>query len=274
MRSPATALPARRPRAGWLEAAARAGLAAKAVLYGVVGGLALAVAAGAGGRPADQQGALARLADEPLGGVLIGLLAAGLAGYGVWRLAQALLDTGGEGREAKGVVTRVGYAGSAAIHLALMGFAIRLLAGGGGGGQGSGQEQRTTAGVLGWPGGRALVIVAALVIVGVGIYNVYRGLSREFLEDLDLRGSARRPVEWLGVAGHAGRGAVFGLVGAFLMKAAVEHDPSEAEGLDGALARLAGQPYGQSLLGLAAAGLLAYAAYCVADARYRSPARI
>lgn len=58
------------------------------------------------------------------------------------------------------------------------------------------------------------------------------------------------------------------------MKAAIEHYPSEAEGLDGALARLAGQPYGEALLGLAAADLLAYAAYCVADARFRAPARI
>ena len=67
---------------------------------------------------------------------------------------------------------------------------------------------------------------------------------------------------------------MFALVGVFLMKAAVEYDPSEAEGLDGALARLADQPYGQVLLGLAAAGLLAYAAYCLADARYHDPAQV
>jgi hypothetical protein len=67
---------------------------------------------------------------------------------------------------------------------------------------------------------------------------------------------------------------VFGLVGIFLMKAAIEFDPSEAEGLDGALARLADQPYGQVLLGLTAAGLVAYAAYCVADARYHDPAQV
>ena len=89
-----------------------------------------------------------------------------------------------------------------------------------------------------------------------------------------MGGAARRTAERVGLVGHVARGAVFALIGAFLMKAAVEFDPSEAEGLDGALARLAGQPYGQVLLGLTAAGLLAYAAYCVLDARYRDSARV
>jgi Domain of Unknown Function (DUF1206) len=265
-------------RRDWLEPAARAGLLAKAALYGIIGALALAVAVGAGGETTDQKGALATLADEPAGGFLIGLLAAGLLGYGVWRLVQAIFDTGGEGDDATGVVKRIGYGASAAIHLALFGFAISLLAGSGGSssgsGSGSGQEQETTAGVLGWPGGRAIVIIAALIIIGVGAYNAYRGITKRFMEDLAVGGDARRVVEPLGVVGHVARGVVFALIGVFLMKAAVEYDPSEAVGLDGALARLADQPYGQALLGLTAVGLLAYAAYCVADARYRTRSRV
>jgi hypothetical protein len=42
-----------------------------------------------------------------------------------------------------------------------------------------------------------------------------------------------------------------------------------AVGLDGALQKLAHQSYGPYLLGLTAAGLVAYAIYCLADARYR-----
>jgi hypothetical protein len=264
-------------RRDWLEPAARAGLLAKAALYGIIGATALAVAAGAGGQTTDQPGALATLADEPGGGLLIGLLAAGLLCYGLWRLVQAIFDTGGEGDEATGIVRRIGYAASGAIHLTLFAFAIGLLAGSGSGsgsGSSSGQEQETTAGVLGWTGGRAIVIVAALVIIGVGAYNAHRGVTKGFMEDLSVGGRARRLVEPLGVAGHVARGVVFALVGVFLMKAAVEFDPSEAVGLDGALTRLAHQPYGQVLLGLAAAGLLAYAAYCVADARFHRRSRV
>jgi hypothetical protein len=266
-------------RREWLEPAARAGLVAKAVLYAIIGVLALAVAAGAGGETTDQSGALATIAEAPAGAVLVGLVAAGLLGYALWRLVQAVFDTGREGDDAKGIVRRVGYAASAAIHLALFAFAIRLLADSGGGsssgaGSGSGQEQQATAGVLGWPGGRAIVIIAALVIIGVGAYNAYRGITKSFMDELVVGGGARTAVERLGMVGHVARGAVFALVGVFLMKAAVEYDPSEAEGLDGALARLANQPYGQVLLGLAAAGLVAYAAYCLADARYHDPAQV
>jgi hypothetical protein len=265
-------------RPEWLEPAARAGLIAKAVVYGLIGALALALAFGAGGKTTDQKGALATLVDAPAGAFLVGLVAAGLLGYALWRLVQAVFDTGGEGADATGVVKRIGYGASAVIHLALFVFAIRLLADSGGSGSSSGggqrEEQQATAGVLGWPGGRAIVIVAALVIIGVGAYNVYRGLSRDFMDELRVGGPKRDVIEKLGLVGNVARGVVFGLVGIFLMKAAIEFDPSEAEGLDGALARLADQPYGQVLLGLTAAGLVAYAAYCVADARYHDPAQV
>jgi hypothetical protein len=62
---------------------------------------------------------------------------------------------------------------------------------------------------------------------------------------------------------------VFGLVGIFLVKAAIEYQPTAAVGLDGALAKLAHQSYGSWLLGLVAAGLVAFAVYSLSDARYR-----
>ncbi len=267
-------------RREWLEPAARAGLAARAALYGIIGALAFALAVGAGGDTTDQKGALATLADETGGAVLIGLLAAGLLGYGVWRLVQAIFDTGREGDDAMGVVTRIGYAASGAIHLTLFAFAVQLLAGSGSssgsgsGSSGSQQARETTAGVLGWPGGRALVVIAALVIIGVGVYNAYEGAAKKFMDDLRVSGRARTVVERLGMVGYIARGAVFVLIGIFLMKAAVEFDPSEAVGLDGALARLADQPYGHVLLGLTAVGLLAFAAYSAADARYHDSSQV
>jgi hypothetical protein len=62
---------------------------------------------------------------------------------------------------------------------------------------------------------------------------------------------------------------VFGLIGWFLVKAAVEYDPKEAIGLDGALQKLVHQSYGAWLLGITAGGLIAYALFCFVEARYR-----
>jgi hypothetical protein len=62
---------------------------------------------------------------------------------------------------------------------------------------------------------------------------------------------------------------VFALIGIFVVKAAYDYNPREAIGLDGALQKLASQSYGSWLLGIVAAGLLAYAVFCFFEARYR-----
>lgn len=260
----------------WVKALFRLGMVAKAVLYAVIGVLAIGVALDVGGRTTDAAGALETLADEPFGAALLVVLAIGLLGYAAWRLAQALIDIDEKGSDAKAIVTRGGYFVSGAIHLALMAYALRLLVdssgtsgSSGSAGSGGGQEQQATAGVLDWPGGRAIVIAAAVVVIGVGVYNVVEGVTKSFMEGMSVSGRTQDAVETIGLIGLVARGAVFGLVGWFLMKAAIEYDPNEAVGLDGALGRLANQPYGQALLAATAAGLVAYALYCLAQARYR-----
>lgn len=260
----------------WVERLFRAGLVAKAVLYAVVGVLALGVAIDVGGRTTDTGGALQTLADQPFGRVLMVLLAIGLLGYAAWRIAQAVLDTDDEGDGAKAVVTRIGAAASALIHLGLMVLAIRLVADSGSGSGGAGgsgsradQESQATAGVFDWPAGRWIVLVAAAVVIGVGAYNVYEGISRGFMDKMRVSGSRRRLVERLGVVGYVARGVVFGIAGVFLAKAAIEYDAKEAVGIDGALAELADRSLGPVLLGIVAAGLIAYALTCLAWARYR-----
>ena len=79
----------------------------------------------------------------------------------------------------------------------------------------------------------------------------------------------RRFVERIGVIGHVARMVVFGLTGIFLIKAAADYNPQAAIGVDGALAKLARQTYGHVLLGVVAAGLIAFALYSLSDARYR-----
>ena len=76
-------------------------------------------------------------------------------------------------------------------------------------------------------------------------------------------------VTWIGMFGHLARMVVFGLVGIFLIKAAIDYNPKKAVGLDGALAKLAHHSYGPALLGIVATGLVAFALYSLSDARYR-----
>ncbi len=230
--------------------------------------IAAKVAAGEAGRPEDQRGALGTLADEPLGTFLLVLLALGLAGYALWRLAQVFL--GARGKDGAGdVAERAASVGRAGIYGALSVFAWMIVAGDRTGGS---AEQKQTATALDWPGGVVLVVAVGVVVVGVAAYQAYRAVTRAFLEDLDLGRAgeaARATVTYIGTAGHAARAVVFGLIGVFLVKAALEHDPRDAIGLDGALSEVASQPYGRYLLVLVAAGLLLFGAYCMIEARYR-----
>ena|SRR6185437_3786660 len=248
----------------WL---ARGGLIARGVVYGVIGAIALAVAVGAGGRPTNQQGALETIARQPLGSVLLALLAAGLAGYSAWRLTRAATGRGRE--ETDSGFDRVAGAASGVSYLLLFVVAIEILVSSGGGG---GNTARETAGVLGWPAGPELVAATGVVLVGVGVYQGYKGLGRKFMETSrteEMQPRARSAYAALGAFGHTARAVVFLLVGYGLIRAAVDYDPREARGLDGALRELARASYGPLLLGVVAAGLIAFAAYSVADARYR-----
>ena len=247
---------------------ARAGFVSRGVVYGVIGILAIKLAIGAGGKTTDQSGALRTIAHQPFGEVLLVLVAIGLAGYSLWRLLHALLGHGPE-RSDSGL-DRVAALGSGIAYGAICVVAIEILLGSSSGT--SGHASKATAGVLGWPGGTWLVAVAGALFVGIALYLGYRGLTQDFVEDAKTEKMSDVTRKWyklLATCGHLARAIVFGLVGAFMIKAAVEFNPSKAVGLDGALAKLAQQSYGSALLGIVAAGLIAFALYSLADARFR-----
>jgi len=249
------------------EVLARVGFVARGLIYGVIGILAVKVAVGAGGRTANQAGALRTIAQQPFGKVLLILVAVGLAGYALWRFVHALLGHGPEGTDS--TLDRVAALGSGVTYALICAIAVEILLGSG---ASSGNAKQPTAGVLGWPAGTWIVGGAGAVLCGVAIYQGYRGISRDFLDDSkteDMSPAVRTWITWIGTFGHLARMVVFGLVGIFLIKAAVEYNPDKAVGLDGALAKLANHPYGSVLLGIVAAGLIAFAVYSLSDARYR-----
>jgi Domain of Unknown Function (DUF1206) len=254
----------------WVERFGRAGLVAKGVLYGVIGILAIKIALGAGGEQADREGALREIAAQPLGKVLLGLLALGFAGYAVWRLAQGLLDRDDEGERLKGLAKRGGAIARAGWYGSLCALTVAKIAGAGG--EGGRSEDRATAGVLGLPLGRYIVFGAAAGFFAAAAFNGYRSVTGKFrkkLETQKMSDAEETAATGFGILGHLARVVVFGLIGAFLAKAAWEFDPKETRGLDGALREVAQQSYGGLLLGSVGLGLCAYALYCFVQARYR-----
>lgn len=249
----------------WL---ARSGFAARGLIYGIIGVLAVKLALGDGGKTTSQQGALQTIAGQPFGKALLTAVAIGLGGYALWRLLRAALGHGPESSDHG--LERIAGVASGIAYAILCVTAFKLVIGAGTSGSGSPQEP--AAGVLGWPGGPWLVGGGGAVLVGVGLFQGYKGLSRDFLDDSkteEMSSAGRRAFTAVGVAGHLARMVVFGLVGYFLIRAAIDYQPSQAVGLDGALARLQQNAYGPVLLGVVAAGLVLFALYSLADARYR-----
>ena len=250
------------------RALARAGLAARGILYVLLGWVAILVALGQTSRQADQQGALQLLAGEPYGLVSLWLLGIGFAGYALWRLSEAAFGVTGAGNGAgprlKSLVRALIYAGFAYLT-------FQIIAGTAG--NSAKKQQDLTAKVMHHPGGQVLVGIVGAIIVAVGVALVLEGLRRKFLKHLQtsqMSPQTRRVVERLGTIGTAARGVVFALAGVLVIDAAITYKPAKAGGIDQALLTLRDQPFGQVLLILAALGLIIFGIYGLCEARWRT----
>ena len=251
------------------EALARSGLVARGVVFGVIGVLALELALGSGGKTTSQQGALETIAREPFGRVLLVIVAIGLAGYAFWRLVSAAV--GPRDGADDGVSKRVPALASGIVYAALCFTAVKILFGAHATSSAS-NPKHATGGALGWPGGPVLVTIAGVILIGVALFQGYQGLSRKFCEEArtqEMGAGVRRVYTALGVFGYLARMVVFLLVGYGVIKAALDYNPRNAIGLDGALQKLGHSAYGPELLGMVSIGLIGFGLYCVADARYR-----
>ncbi|MCX4878481.1 DUF1206 domain-containing protein [Streptomyces sp. NBC_00847] len=262
----------RAARGSVTEGAARAGLAARGAIYLLVGALALQIAFGDGNRQADRGGALATLAGQPFGAVLLWALGLGLAGMAVWRLSEALFGSvGPDGRTPR---KRLLAAVRCVFYVFVAYSVLRFAAGphDGAGGSSDKQSRDVTARVLDLPAGQWLVGAAGAGVVVGGVWIAARALRRDYRDELRLGRMSRwsrRLVDVAGVGGGTARGLVFAAAGAFAVRAAVDYRPDRAKGLDDTLRSFAHTPLGPSLLVCVAAGFVLFGLFSFTLARWR-----
>jgi hypothetical protein len=240
------------------------------LLYTIVGVLAFRAALSDGGATIGSRGALASLVRHPYGALVLVVISAGLFGYAAWRVIEAVLDPEHRGAGLKGLAVRVSYAARGVIHAWLGIQAVRLALGAGGGG--SDGTERWTARALEAPLGSWIVIAVGLTIVGYGVYQLYRAWAAKLSKQLDLSRLSNEAGSWLIKVSRFGlgaRGAVFGVIGAYLVRAGLSHNANKAADTGEALGAIGQQPLGDWLLAVVAIGLVAYGAYDVVQARYR-----
>jgi hypothetical protein len=247
----------------------RLGYATRGLIYATVGLLAVQVALSGRGQLTDQKGAIAELGTQPFGKFLLLLIVIGLAGYAVWGFVRCLLDPLNKGNDAKGILQRLGYLFSGVSYGALAIPAARFIATGNGPANGASDTQRMAGTVLTYAWGPWAVALAGMVGVGAGLAEISKAWRADFDMQFDpyaLSSAQRKGATRLGRIGTAARGLVFGMMGVFLLQAAVLEDAQKVKGLDGSLQALAHQPYGAWLLGVVALGLLTFGIYSILGA--------
>lgn len=252
-----------------LEVLARAGFIGYGVLHLLLAWLALQVAFGVSSGENSQSGALEELASKPFGAFLVGAIGVGLVAMAIWQALEAAIGHQAEnGRER--VFERVVSVGRALVYLYFAFTAYKVVSGA----KSSNAEssQKLTEKLMEATGGRFLVGLAGLAIIGIGVGLIHHGWKKKFEEHLktgEMSATLRKVSRRLGMAGYISKGIAYSIVGLLVVSAAVTYDAAKARGLDAALRTLVEQSYGPILLGLVALGIAAYGVYCFVQSRYR-----
>lgn len=244
-----------------LEWLARAGFVMNGVVHLLIGWIAVRIALGTGGGEASNSGALAQIAAAPGGQVLLWAGTVAFLALGLWQIVETLLGSAEISDRAR--------SGAAAVVYVALGAATARFATGGGGSD-SETASDATAGLLGSGAGKVVLVVVGLVLLGVGGYHVYKGVTARFVEDLERtgRGEVGRAVVITGRLGYVAKGVALAILGGLVIAAVVTADPEKAGGLDAALRTVGEQPFGQVLLVLTAAGIALFGVYSIARARF------
>ncbi|MGW6276478.1 DUF1206 domain-containing protein [Kribbella sp. NPDC055071] len=226
------------------------GLIAYGVVHLLIGWIALQLAWGQSSQEASQQGALQELASKPFGGVLLWIVAIGMFALVIWRALELAY---GDLKPAK----KVSAVGRGVVYLVLGISAVKVAIGSGN--SSSGQQKTLTGRMMAHGPGRVVIVAIGLAIIGIGVYQIYKAVTKKFTEDLTP--GVPDGTILVGRIGYAAKGVAFIVVGGLLGWAAIQYDPQKAGGLDSALHTVKEQPFGSVLLTILALGFAAFGVY-------------
>ncbi|MGB3770251.1 MAG: DUF1206 domain-containing protein [Rhodococcus sp. (in: high G+C Gram-positive bacteria)] len=243
------------------ERVARAGHVVSGVLHLVIAAIIVGLATGDSGS-ASQSGALAEVAARPGGTVALWAAVVGFLGLAVWRVLEAAV---GKKRDADGgsLLDRAKAGSLAVIYFAFAWSAFQFAIGSGS--SDSQQNASMSARMMQSGLGKFALVVVGIVVLAVGGYHIYKGVSRNFLDDLSGQPKA---VEYIGIGGYAAKGAALAGAGVLVIAAVFTADPNKASGMDAAIKSLGAQPYGPTLLVIAGVGIGLYGLYAFAMAKW------
>lgn len=251
----------------WMRRASRAGFVMTGLIHIMLGWIAVRVATGGGGESADDSGAIGAFAEAPGGRILLWIGGIAMIALALYLFLSAWFRARLESEAKDKVKEAVKNAGKGVVYAALAVTSLRFAMGGSSDNASSTSE--TTATVMSNPGGRIAIVVVGLVVMGIGGYHVFSGITRKFEKELSVPGgSTGSAVTYTGMAGYIAKGIALLSVGALFGWAAIAADPDKATGMDGALKALTDLPAGTVLLILVGAGLALFGVFTILKAKY------
>lgn len=258
---------------GWVKRLARFGLAAKGIVYLLSGLLALLGALSIGGqkgKAVDKSGVFSFVYEQPMGKVLLGVIAIGLLCYAVWRIIQGIKDTERKGSDLKGLAKRGSYIFRGLLYVFVAVYAARVVLYHA---TGSGDSNKKLAGeLMDKPFGQVLVgIIAVIMFISgvVQLFNAFSGKYKKYVEQARHKGQITSLLIKSGRLGYAARGIVWFIIGWLFLKAAIEASPGQAGGSGDVFKWLQSWDHGDVLMAIVAAGLVCYGLFMFLRARYQ-----
>ncbi|RIV37857.1 DUF1206 domain-containing protein [Micromonospora radicis] len=265
----AEATAARTADSRWLELLARAGFIGYGIVHLLFGWLAVQIAFGNSADDGDQSGALRTLAGQPMGQFLVVAIAVGMVAMAIWQALEAAVGHQAESGNDR-TKERIVSGARTVVYLWLAWTAWKVFSNANS--DSASQQEELTARMMESTGGRWLVGLAGLVLIGIGVGMAVYGFQKKFMKRLktgEMNARTTQLARRLGMAGYLSRGTAFAVAGLLVVLAAVNYDPEQARGLDAALRTLRDQPFGTILLTLVGLGIAAFGVYCFLQSRYR-----
>lgn len=257
----------------YVKKLARLGFYAKGFLFFVVGILAVLVAIGAkDGELAAPTGALAAIARIQFGRIILIAFIVGAIGHGLWNILRGAADVDNAGKSFQGIAKRVISAGIGIFYIILAWTALNLIIEARAPTDEQAIQKTLTAFLLTLPFGAVLVGLIGLGTIGAGVHECYSGISGKYQENFRLYEVGKNQkiiITVLGILSFTARALIFALIGYFFIWAAIDFNPNEAVGMDGALLTVAQSYFGKTILFVTAAGLVCHGILSFYEAKYR-----
>jgi hypothetical protein len=218
----------------------RIGYGARGAIYLVVGISAGRATFDPSFSPGGFKESLSFLQDHWSGGIVLALLAIGMACFAGWLAVSAIYRRDHPGSEHWMLVA--GLLGDAAIYFGFMVSLLGMIFGS------KGSDEYLLQSWISWLvngiGGKIIVGLAAATVFTCGAGLVASGIAGDIAGPLELPPAEKRLMLPIGRYGTAGRGLSIALVGCYLFISAIRSDASRAHELGGLLRELRSFPGG------------------------------